>query len=78
MRSVAIMYSSDPDVISKDFTVETLYKYRPDYKPQHKPQHYIDDDFKLGITMTDFSFYCIEYDMVKDALAGEFNIKRTS
>ena len=80
MRSVAIMYSIDPDLISKDFTVETLYKYRPNYKSQHKPQHYIDDDFKFGITITetDFSFYCIEYDMVKDALAGEFNIKRTS
>lgn len=75
MRSVAIMYSSDPNLISKDFTVETLYKYRPDYKQQHKS--YINDGFKLGITMTDFSFYCIEYDMVKDALAGEFNIKRT-
>lgn len=73
MRSVAIMYSTDPDLISKDFTVETLYKYRPDYKPQH----YISDDFKLGVTLTDFSFYCIEYDMVKDALAGEFNIQRT-
>lgn len=72
MRSVAVLYSADPELVSKDFTVEMLYNHRP----KRMPCNY-KEEFKLGETIVDFSFCCIEYDMVKAALDKELGIRLT-
>ena len=73
LRYVAILFKAKPEKISKDFTVEDLYKYRPKNPP---PAETDDVKFVPGQTIVEFStsFYCIEYDMIRNALINEYDI----